>query len=183
MFAQVKCQNILLQNKPLSLNVLIVFLGSVLIALGSQISIPWQPIPFTLQSFFVVLMGLTLGSKRASYAVVLYLFEGALGLPVFAEWSGGMHVLLGASAGFLFGFIPAAFLSGWLMEKGFAKSYITIALAGLLSTMVVFSAGVIHLQAFIGWHQAIALGVLPFLVTEPLKLALMTFLSKQFWKS
>lgn len=181
MFAEAKCENILLQSKSLPLNLLVVFMASILLALGSQVSIPWQPIPFTLQSMFVVLLGMTLGPRRATYAILLYLTEGALGFPVFAEWSGGMSVLLGSSAGFLFGFIPAAFLSGWLMERGMAKSYLTVALTGIISTAVIFLAGVVHLQAFVGWHDAIALGVMPFLATEPLKLAFMTFLAKQFW--
>lgn len=182
MFMQPRYHNTFLLNQSAIMQSIIVFLASLLLAASSQIVIPWQPIPFTLQSAVVVLLGLTLGSKRSAFAVTLYLFEGAIGLPVFAGFSSGLAALLGSSAGYLFGFLPAAFVAGWLAEQGMARSWLCIFLAGLCSAAVIFVAGVMHLQVIMGWKEAYLLGVQPFLLTEPAKLLLVSLLAKHCWK-
>lgn len=176
-------QNRFLVSDSVLLNLLLIILGSVVLALASQISIPWQPVPFTLQSTIVALLGLALGARRAVSIVTLYLLEGALGLPVFAGFTFGLPILLGTTAGYLIGFLPAAFIAGWLMEKGFAKNIVSTFMAGLISVSVIFICGVLHLQALIGFKQAILFGVKPFLITEPLKLLLMTWMAKGCWTS
>lgn len=175
-------QNTFLPTQALSRNLLIIFISSIALAAASQISIPWQPVPFTLQSAFVVLLGLSLGAKRATAVVGLYFLEGALGLPVFAGWSAGLACFFSPSGGYLLGFLPAAFVAGWLMERGMAKNFTTTFLCALLSSSIIFLFGILYLHTFVGWQQAYLLGVAPFLLTEPVKLLVASLLAKRYWK-
>lgn len=184
MFAQTKkyASIISVQGSVLK-NALIILLASVVLASISQIAIHlWQPVPISLQSAMVVLLGLTLGSKRAAAAVALYLFEGLVGLPVFAGGLSGFVYLAGPSAGYLWGFLPAAFLAGFLMEKGMAKNVTTIFVTALLSATIIFLCGFLHLQSLIGFQNAYIAGVKPFLAIEPVKLIGVSFLAKLCWK-
>ena len=91
--------------------------GSLLIALSAQVSIGW-PVPFTGQTFAVLMIGALLGARRGSLAVLAYLIEGAAGLPVFSRGGGGLPVLLGPTGGYLAGFVSAAFVTGSLAQEG-----------------------------------------------------------------
>ena len=170
-------------NQTAAKNAAIVVLASIVLATISQIALHlWWPVPITLQSAMVVLLGLTLGSKRAAAAVALYLLEGAVGLPVFAGGLSGIAYLLGASAGYLWGFLPAAFLAGFLMEKGFAKNYLSIFAASVIATAVIFFCGFSHLAVLMGFQNAYNFGVKPFLLVEPVKLVIAALIAKSVWK-
>src|SRR5690242_8292142 len=96
-----------------------IVLGAALfLALASQISIPLQPVPLTFQSVTVLLIGMALGPRLGGYAIAMYFIAGCLGLPVFANFSFGPQVFLGASGGYLMGFLPAAVVSGYLAQRG-----------------------------------------------------------------
>lgn len=164
-------------------NVCTVLLASLLLSVVSQIAIPWQPVPLTFQSAMVVLLGVTLGSKRAAIAVALYLFEGGLGLPVFANGAAGWSVLMGPTAGYLWGFVPAAYFSGFLMEKGMAKGYLSTFFTVLMGDALIFLCGSIGLMTFMSFKMAFMVGVQPFLITESAKLILVSFLGKLSFKS
>src|SRR3990167_4081018 len=172
MLAQTKYQPTFLVNRSIVQNGLIVLLASVLLSAVSKLFIPWAPVPLTFESATVILLGLTLGSKRAICAVGLYLLQGSLGV-----WSTGAAVLMGPTAGFAFGFLPAAFFAGWMMEKGMASGFIRVFIAALLSTLIVFFCGILWLQAIVGWHDAYAFGVKPFLFVEPAKLIIVSLIA------
>jgi len=182
MFAEIKYRPLFLSHDSLFLNGLVVLLASIVLAIVSQIALPWQPVPLTFQSAMVVLLGLTLGSKRAAAAVALYLLEGVCGLPVFAEGYAGLSVFAMPGAGYLLGFLPAAFITGFLMENGMAKNVFRIFMTALVGTIIIFFCGVLHLQALFGWKNAFAFGVKPFLITEPLKLLIASFIAIKGWK-
>lgn len=177
-----KYRSTVLQNNSLVKDMFTVLLASLILAVISQISLPWQPVPLTFQSATVVLLGLTLGSKRAAAAVALYLIEGLCGLPVFAEDYAGAAVFMMSTGGYLIGFLPAAFLSGFLMEKGFAKNSVLTFASALIGASLIFLFGILHLQAMIGWHNAYVFGLKPFLITEPVKLLVATGIAKYTWK-
>ncbi|HLB56881.1 MAG TPA: biotin transporter BioY [Coxiellaceae bacterium] len=182
MFAQTTYRSRFLSTDSASLNCLIVLLASLVLAGASQISLPWQPVPLTFQSVAVVLLGLTLGSKRAAAAVALYLLEGACGLPVFAQFYSGISVFAMPSGGYLIGFLPAAFFAGWMMEIGMAKNIFLIFMTALFSTMIIFACGVLQLGMMIGWNDAFAFGVKPFLIVEPLKLMVASLVAKNAFR-
>lgn len=167
MFAQTKSHSTFLVNRSAIQNALIILFASTVLSLISKINIPWQPVPMTLESVTVILFGLTLGSKRATAAVGLYLLQGSFGV-----WTTGFSVLAGPTAGFVFGFLPAAFFAGWMMEMGMTRSFIRTCMTAVLSTLIVFSLGAIWLQAIMGWHDTYVYGIKPFLIVEPIKLLL-----------
>jgi biotin transport system substrate-specific component len=94
--------------------------ASILIAISAQIAIPlpFTPVPLTLQTLVVLAAGVVLGSSRGALAITLYLLEGCAGLPVFSGAASGITHLLGPTGGYLIGFLPAAWLTGFLAEKG-----------------------------------------------------------------
>jgi len=158
-------------------NAALILLGVIAIAISAHIEIPLQPVPITLQDFAVLFIGMTYGWRLASLTVMSYLFLGMIGLPVFA--SAGAFA---PSTGFLFSFLPAAALSGYLVEKGWGRHIITTALAGLAGLVVVFAGGLAVLSIFVGWEKSIELGLMPFIFGDSLKLIFLSIVIPTFWK-
>lgn len=159
-----------------------VFAGVLLLAFASQLSIPLLPVPLTFQSVTVVLIGMACGMRYSTYIVSAYLISGFLGLPVFAHFSSGSTVFFGPTLGYLLGFLPAAWLSGYLAEKGWTKNILTSFATALLSVSIIFCLGVSVLSLQIGLEKAIAFGLLPFVVTELIKLLALATIAPRFWK-
>lgn len=159
-----------------------IVIGLFLLTISAQLSVPLQPVPLTFQSAMVVLLGLGMGSRLAMKTVLAYLLLGFAGLPVFSNYTGGLLVLTTPVAGYLLGFFFAAGLAGWLAERGFARNIFTLFVAAVLSASVIFMSGVLVLQAFLGWSKAYQVGVLPFLVTEPIKLMFVALAAKSLWQ-
>lgn len=161
---------------------LIVLAGAILLAIASQISIPLQPIPLTFQSATVAFIGMALGARKGTYAVAAYLMAGFCGMPVFANFAFGPSALFGPSAGFLFGFLPGAFVAGYLAESGFARHRIASFVAALAAVSCIFGLGVAVLATTVGWHNAVTFGLMPFIGSEPFKLLAVAFVAPRFWK-
>ena len=156
-------------------NIFTIILGSFLIAVLAQISIPlpFTPIPITGQTIGVVLVGGLLGARRGAMAVLTYLMEGAIGLPVFAQMKAGTHVLVGPTAGYLWGFIFAAFLIGYLAENGFTKKLVSSFLSCLVATTLIIVLGTLYLYVYsVGFKEALIMGFYPFLVGDVVKSAI-----------
>lgn len=176
-----KLLDIAKHNKVLQ-NIIIVIFGSILLAVAAQITIPLQPIPITLQSFFALFVGMAFGPKMGGKIILVYLCEGACGLPVFSNFSGGIHILLGLRGGYLLGFIPASVLAGYLLRVGWVKHRITVFLAALFGTIVLFIPGYFVLSRFVGYQNAYLFGVAPFYLVEICKIAIFTVVTPFFWK-
>ena len=169
-------------HRPGLYHALLVFMASLFIAALSQVSIPLQPVPVTLQTTAVIIVAAALGPRLGAYAVMLYLFEGMLGLPVFANFHAGIEPFIGPTGGYLIGFVPAAFIHGKLMEKGMAKNIGLSFVACLISTVVVYAFGVTYLAYLTNWHTAFMFGVAPCVLTAPLKLIVVSLALPNFWK-
>lgn len=161
---------------------MLIIAGVFLLAFASQLSIPLEPVPLTFQSATVILIGMAYGARNGAYVVAAYLITGACGIPVFANYSFGIAPFFGPTGGYLIGFLPAAFLSGYLAEKGWARSMISSFAAACLGVSVIFLFGVTLLSLFVGFPQAITLGVMPFIVSEPVKLIAVSVLIPRLWK-
>lgn len=155
---------------------LLVLSATIILALSSQISIPLQPVPLTFESVTVLAIGMLLGARLGLYTVITFLITGAMGLPVFAELSGGMHVFLGPTAGYLLGFLPAVWISGYLAQKGYFK------IAAIIGTVIIFSFGYLNLLLFLSPEKAWLAGVKPFMLTELVKVGLLMFIAPICWK-
>lgn len=161
---------------------LLAIVGSGLIALSAQVQVPLKPVPITMQTFAVLVIGMTYGWRLGAATVALYLAEGAAGLPVFAGGAGGLAVLFGTTGGYLFGFILAAAITGVLAERGWDRNVATAALAMLAGNAAIYLPGLAVLGALIGLGKAIEFGLLPFLLGDVLKLLLAAGLLPVAWK-
>ncbi len=165
-------------------DIVLVVSGSLFVALGAQVAIPlpFSPVPVTGQTLAVLLVGMLMGSRRGSLCLVAYLAEGIAGLPVFAGGTTGPAHLLGPTGGYVFGFVAAAYVAGWLAERGWDRQAGTTFLAMLLSNAVIYAVGLPWLAAFVGIGIALPLGFYPFIAGDILKLALAAALLPLGWK-
>ena len=161
---------------------LVVF-GSLLLAVSAQFKIPLYPVPVTGQTLVVLLIGMTYGPRLGGITLAAYLFEGALGLPVFAGGAAGAAVLMGPTAGYLFGFLLAAMAMGYLAERGMCRTVVSTIAAMVIGNCVIYLCGALWLANFIGFGQAIAAGVLPFLYGDALKLVVAAGLMPWAWRA
>jgi biotin transport system substrate-specific component len=165
---------------------LLILAGSLLVALCAQISLPlpFSPVPVTGQTFAVLLLGATLGARRSAAALLLYLAEGAAGLPVFAPVGlPGLARLLGPTGGYLLAFPAAAFLLGWLVERMPRRRGWNWLTAVLAAEAAIFAVGVpwLKLVTGVGWSTAAQLGLLPFLPGTIFKAVLLTACLPASW--
>ncbi len=150
----------------------LIALGSALMALSAKVSLPLPYVPMTLQSLVVLMIGAAYGWRLGSATMIAYLAEGAMGLPVFAGPVGGLAPLVGPTAGYLFGFVLAAFVTGWLAERGWDRSVVLLFVAMAIGHIVIFVAGFGWLALGLGAAKAWQVGVAPFIAASLVKNAL-----------
>lgn len=156
--------------------------ASVFMALLAQLTIPLPIVPITGQTLGVLLVGALLGSKKSSLAMLAYVAEGALGAPVFAGGAGGIAVLAGPTGGYLFGFVVAAFVVGWLAERGLDRNPFTTALAMLAGQVAIYAVGLPWLSFYVPGDELLAVGLLPFVPGALVKLVVAAALLPAGWK-
>ena len=163
---------------------LIAIVGSILIAISSKIKIPFYPVPMTMQTFVILLIGITLGYRIGLATVALYLFEGIIGLPVFAsspEKGIGMAYFIGPTMGYLIGFLVAVYFAGsFKYDKGLINTFLKL----VFSVSFIYILGLVWLGTLIGWDKPIfKLGAEPFLLAELFKILLLSFLTPTLLKT
>jgi biotin transport system substrate-specific component len=154
----------------------IALIGTIILALSSKIKIPFYPVPMTMQTLVVLIIGIGFGWKLGLATVSLYLFEGIIGLPVFSgtpEKGIGLIYFTGPTMGYLIGFLVAVFLAGkFSYNNNLIKNFLKLTLA----TSFIYILGVLWLGSLIGWDKPVfTLGVQPFLLAELFKILLATF--------
>ncbi len=170
------------QNSQVSIFklLLIIFCGSILLALSAKIKIPFYPVPMTMQTFVVLFLGMSLGYKISLAVVGLYIFEGIAGLPVFSnspERGVGFVYFTGPTMGYLLGFFSACFLASFIKKN---DNHLLIFIKLIISVSTIYIFGVLWLGTLLGWDKPIfQLGVLPFLLAEIFKIFLLTILAKK----
>ena len=158
----------------------IVFLaiaGTILITISAKVKIPFYPVPMTMQTFVILLIGITYGYKLGLATVSLYLLEGIIGLPVFAsspEKGIGLIYFFGPTMGYLIGFLAAVYFSGlFKYNKGILNTFLKLT----FSVSFIYILGLFWLGILIGWDKPLfKLGVEPFLLAEMFKILLLLFL-------
>ena len=164
-------------------SLILIFLGSLILAVSAKIKIPFYPVPMTMQTFVVLFFGISFGYKIALATIGLYLLEGILGLPVFSnspERGTGLVYFMGPTMGYLIGFLLAGFLASFVNKE---DNYILIFLKLVLSVSTIYFLGVLWLGTQIGWDKPIIeLGVMPFILAEFFKVVLLTILAKKIFK-
>ena len=164
-------------------SLIVIFLGSIILAISAKIKIPFYPVPMTMQTFVVLFLGVGFGYKIAISAVGLYLIEGILGLPVFSnspERGIGLVYFTGPTMGYLIGFLSASFLASFVKFK---DNYLIIFYKLILAVSTIYILGILWLGTLIGWDKpVIELGVTPFLLAELFKIVLLTVVTKNIFK-
>ena len=160
----------------------LVVIFSAFVALTAQVEIPLRPVPITLQTLGVLFTGAVLGSRRGAVALLLYLAEGAVGLPVFAGGASGVAYMLGPTGGYLVGFVPAAAVVGWLAEHGWDRRPLWTALAMVIGNLVIYALGVTWLAVLLGdLRTALVQGALIFIIGDLIKLVIATITLPGGW--
>ena len=160
---------------------LLVVAGSLLMTLAAKIEVPFWPVPMTLQTFATFVIGMAFGWRLAGATIMLYLGQGAAGLPVFAS-GGGIVYFTGPTAGYLVGFLAAAVLVGWLAERGWDRNVTQTLAALVLGELVILGLGGAWMSVLFGPAKAWAAGIAPFLLGDALKIALAALLVPACWK-
>ena len=163
--------------------VFLALIGSLILAISSKIKIPFYPVPMTMQTLVVLIIGIGFGWKLGLATISLYLFEGIIGLPVFAgtpEKGIGLIYFTGPTMGYLLGFLVAVYISGkFTYDSNVIKNFLKL----LLATSFIYFLGMAWLGNLIGWDKPIfELGVAPFLLAEIFKISLLTILTKKILK-
>ena len=175
-----------LRARALSLlfDLALTLVGSALIALSARVAIPlpFSPVPVTGQTFAVLLVGAALGRWRGAAAVIAYLAEGAAGLPVFAGASGGPAALIGPTGGYLFGFVPGAWLCGLLAERGWDRRVWSTIASMLLGNVAIFAVALPWLARYVGGSNVWSLGFWPFVPGDVVKIGLAAAALPLAWK-
>lgn len=158
---------------------ILISLFVALTIVGAFISIPFTPVPISLQTLFTLLAGMVLGSKLGAISQLLYLFLGAIGLPVFSGFRGGLGVLFGPTGGYLIGFVIAAYTIGRFIENKKEINILYYLSVGLIGTLIIYLIGVLQLSLItqIGIRESILMGVIPFLIGDVLKIFIATFIA------
>lgn len=155
-------------------HIALIVLGAAFVALTAQLVIPTTPVPFTGQTLGVLLVGGALGLRRGAAALTLYVAIGALGVPVFAEGDAGTSVILGATGGYLIGFVVAAAIVGRFAELGWDRRLGASLATMLVGTAVIYAIGVPWLKFTTGlsWSESVTAGLTPFLIWDTAKIAI-----------
>ena len=170
-----------LKQSKLLKHVFLALIGSIVLAVSSKIKIPFYPVPMTMQTLVVLIIGITFGWKLGLASISLYLFEGAIGLPVFSgtpEKGIGLIYFTGPTMGYLIGFIVAGYLAGrFIYDNNLIKNFLKLSLA----TSFIYILGMLWLGSLIGWEKPIfKLGAQPFLLAELFKILIATLMVKHF---
>lgn len=174
--------------KGIATDVALIAAGAALTAVAAQISIPASPVPFTFQTLTVLLVGAALGSVRGALSMVLYAMLGVIGLPVFAPLSDGSHAvglqaIMGATFGFVIGFIAAAFVVGYLAERNWSSHAVKMFVSYAVGSLVIYAFGVPVLAAVATKGDlAVAIGIMtPFLIWDAVKAVIAAALLPLAW--
>ncbi len=164
-------------------SILVIFLGSLILAISAKVKIPFYPVPMTMQTFVVLFFGISFGYKIAISIVGLYLIEGIIGIPVFSnspERGTGIAYFTGPTMGYLIGFLTASYLASFIKKN---DNYIIIFTKLVVSVSTIYLLGILWLGYLIGWDKPIfQLGVAPFLLAEFFKILILTMLAKKILK-
>ncbi len=173
-------ETIIVRSSSLIKSITLILSFSVLTAVGAWIEIPTQPVPFTLQTFFVLLSGAILGYRYGFYSQVIYLIMGVIGIPVFAGFSSGILKLFGPTGGYLLSFPIAAFITGYLVNK--KDSYLWVMFSVASGMALVFLLGTLYLNIvyFKNIFKAISYGFVIFSWWDALKILAVTSIYKVF---
>jgi biotin transport system substrate-specific component len=179
-------RQVVIPRSTFATDAVLVLGGAALVAVCAQISIPlpFTPVPITGQTFAVLLVGASLGSIRGCLSLGIYLLSGLVGAPVYADQAHGLHVLQGATGGYIVGFVLSALVVGWLAERRYDRTPAVAVTTFLTGEVLVFACGCAWLSHVLGTglNRTLELGLYPFVIGELLKIYLAGALVPGAWR-
>lgn len=173
-------------HSPVLRNAALVVLGSLALWASAKTQIPFYPVPLTLQTLVVLLIGFTYGPALAASTIDLYMAQGALGLPVFAgtpEKGIGLAYMMGPTGGYLAGFLLAAVACGWLAQKGWDRRWSTMLAGMVIGNLIIYALGIAWLGSVAGWDKPVLQwGMIPFIPGDIVKILIAAILMPAIWK-
>lgn len=177
------------RNRAAAVDAALVTAGAALVAVLAQVTVPLWPVPITGQTLGVIVVGAALGARRGAASLFVYLVAGVAGLPVFAEFTGGLAAIAKPSFGFIIGFVVAAFVAGWFAERSWDRRPLLAFVGFVAASVVPFLFGVPYMafivNAVLGLDydlgMVLASGVLPFVIGGLIKAALAAVLVPAVW--
>ena len=173
-------------SRRIARNLVLVIAGTMVLTLSARIAVPFYPVPMTMQTFVVLVLGMAYGWRLGVATMALYLVEGAFGLPVFAgtpERGLGLAYMLGPTGGYLLGFVIAAAVCGWLAERGWGRTMVSTCGAMAIGNALIYGPGLLWLGSVVGWDKPVLQwGLTPFLLGDLAKLALAVLLLPLAWR-
>jgi biotin transporter BioY len=172
-----------IESKPLLLvrDIILILCFTLLTAISAKLKIEIGTVPITGQTFAVLLSGALLGSRRGALSQIFYLLGGLAGIPWFAR-GGGITYLMSPTFGYIIGFVLAAFVVGFLCERGLDRKIETAILAMLVGNVLIYFPGLLWLARFVGWGKVLAVGLYPFIIGDTIKLLLAASVLPLGWK-
>lgn len=162
-------------------DLVVILAGSVLLALSAQVSFWIGPVPVTGQTFAVLMLAAMMGPYRSTAAVLMYLAQGAAGLPVGASGAFGAAWLFGPTAGYLFGFIPASCIVGYLAQRRWDRGIMTTIAAMVMGNACIYVCGLAWLTFMV--DNTLKIGLYPFLIGDVVKIVLAAVMLPTVWKT
>ena len=161
--------------------IMFLVLGVAILSLSAHFKVPFYPVPMTLQTLVVLLIGMSYGPHLGGATILSYLLLGGLGAPVFSGGAGFAY-LIGPTGGYLSGFFVAVTVLGFLAERGMGKSWITSGALAVIGTVIIYALGLSWLTSIIGYEKAIQFGLMPFIFGDCLKIVIVTLSIPLAWK-
>ena len=179
-------ESFMLRNKvdvkfSMATSVITVVFCSLLLVLSAKIKVDLYPVPMTLQPLAILMIAMLCGRNIAVSSVSLYLFQGMVGLPVFA-YGGGLPYFMGPTGGFLFGFLAAAVVLGELADRGWGRLFFKSILAMMIGMITIYLFGILQLIFLKGFSFSILSSLYPFIIGDLYKILLAALLVPQIWK-
>jgi len=162
-------------------DIVLVFSFAILTGVCAKLKIEIGLIPITMQTFAVLLSGALLGAKRGALSQIIYLLLGLSGIPWFSR-GGGVVYLMSPTFGYILGFVFAAYIVGFLCERGFDRKIERAILTMLLGNLIIYLPGIFWLAKFVGFEKALAVGFYPFIIGDLFKLLLASLILPFGWK-
>ncbi len=164
--------------------IVLVIAGSILVAIAAQLylPLPFSPVPITGQTFAVLFLAALYGNNRGGLTVLTYLILGIIGRPVFASGAFGIATIIGPTGGYLVGFLPAAYIVGFLSKRRWDRQAWSTAMSMIIGNIIIYLSGTAWLSQFVGWDHVLQLGIIPFLIGDAAKIALAMVLLPTGWK-
>ncbi|MBX7146572.1 MAG: biotin transporter BioY [Alphaproteobacteria bacterium] len=176
--------NTLWPSQSIQKTILVAFLTSMIFWLSAKVQVMLVPVPVTLQGYAVLVSAALLGRRLAFLAVLTYLIEGALGLPVFAgtpEKGIGLAYMVGPTGGYLLGFLIAATIVGWFADHSWDRNWFKSLIMMSVGQAIIFTLGLIWLSQFLGWQGALTHGFMPFWKIDLTKMILAVSTPPLIW--